>query len=63
MAAGKYLLTEDDFREVVDADGNPAGSVPSHWGEDQLAEGVVFKKGTARRGGASTKTQDEPTES
>lgn len=45
---GRLLLTEKDFREVVDDEGNALASAPKHWGEDQLAPGASFKESTRK---------------
>ena len=51
---GRFLLTEKDFVEVVDADGNPLPSVPKHWGEDQLAPGAKTKSKPAKKAASSS---------
>lgn len=51
---GRHLLTDKDFREVVDEEGNDLPPVPKHWGEDQLALGASFKRKTARASSSSS---------
>lgn len=52
--SGRLLLTAKDFVPVVDGDGNEVGSVPRHWGEHLLPDGVSFKKGRAPKGTKSS---------
>jgi len=40
-STGRHLLTESDMVAVVDGDKNEVGSVPKHWSQDQLAEGLT----------------------
>jgi nucleotide-binding universal stress UspA family protein len=56
--AGRELLSEKDFVDVVDAEGNPLPSVPKHWGEDQLPPGAkkVSKKAAKK---AADKVADD----
>lgn len=50
---GRHLLTEKDFVDVVDEEGEVVGSVPKHWDDDlDLAPGLKKKSG-GRRGRAS----------
>jgi hypothetical protein len=50
---GRHLLTEKDFVEVVDDEGNELPPVPKHWGEEQLPAGASFVKG---KSGSSSST-------
>ncbi|UIU47070.1 hypothetical protein [Microcystis phage MinS1] len=50
---GKHLLTEKDFVDVVDEEDNVVGSVPKHWGADQLAPGLK-KKGRSSSSSSSS---------
>ena len=59
---GRQFLTEKDFVDVVDAEGNDLPPVPKHWGEDQLPAGAKTKKGkgakSSKDGGGSTPDPD-----
>ena len=47
---GQFLLDEDDYVAVVDAEGNDLPPVPKHWGEDQLPPGAKKKGKKAKAG-------------
>jgi hypothetical protein len=51
---GRFLLTEKDFVEVVDADGKDLPPVPKHWDEDQLAPGASKKSKPAKKAASSS---------
>lgn len=54
---GRHLLTEKDFVDVVDDEGNDLPPVPKHWGEDQLPAGAKVKsKGSTAKKTAAKKS-------
>lgn len=52
--AGRVLLKASDFVDVVNEEDEVVGSVPKHWGADQLPPGTRKKSGGSRS--SSTKS-------
>lgn len=54
---GRHLLTEKDFVDVIDEEGNDLGyQVPKHWTQDDLPAGAKKKS----RGSSSTGSNTPP---
>lgn len=57
---GRHILKESDFVAVVDGDDNEVGSVPKHWPESDLADGL--KKTNRKPKGVQAQRQAPPAE-
>lgn len=58
--AGRHLLAEKDFVDVVDENDKVVGSAPKHWDETYLAPGTRLKKRAATRSGNSSGSTPPP---